>query len=70
MTVDGRKDSVSAISAARKRIEGRDPDDIELLALALAFNVPVWSSDKDFEGTGVAWLTTERMLQQLGITDG
>lgn len=69
VTVVGRTDYAAAIPEARKRIEQRDPDDIELLALALSFNVPVWSNDKDFEDAGVQWLTTERLLQQLGITD-
>jgi predicted nucleic acid-binding protein len=55
----------AAIPEAKKRIGQRDPDDIELLALALAFDVPVWSNDKDFEGTGVEWLTTEKLLRQL-----
>ena len=69
VTVVGQTDYAAAIPEARKRIEQRDPDDIELLALALSFDVPVWSNDKDFEDAGVQWLTTERLLQQLGITD-
>ena len=69
VTVVGRTDYAAAIPEATKRIEHRDPDDVELLALALAFNIPVWSNDNDFEGTGVHWLTTEKLLQQLGIID-
>jgi predicted nucleic acid-binding protein len=69
LTVVGRAAYAAAIPEAKKRIGQRDPDDIELLALALYFNVPVWSNDKDFEGTGVPWLTTERFLRQLGQTD-
>jgi predicted nucleic acid-binding protein len=69
VTVVGRASYASAIPEARKRIGERDADDIELLALALALNVPVWSNDKDFEGTGVSWLTTERVLRQLGLTE-
>ena len=30
-----------------------EPDDVELLALALHFEVPLWSNDRDFEGCGV-----------------
>jgi predicted nucleic acid-binding protein len=69
VTVVGRASYAAAIPKAKKRIEQRDPDDIELLALALTFNVPVWSNDKDFEDTGIQWLTTERLLKQLGLTD-
>jgi predicted nucleic acid-binding protein len=39
---------------ARKRIGKRDPDDVELLALALHFKIPLWSNDRDFEGCGVS----------------
>ncbi|MGA2077311.1 MAG: PIN domain-containing protein [Terriglobia bacterium] len=69
VTVVGRTDYAAAIPEAKKRIEPRDPDDVELLALALAFNIPVWSNDKDFEDAGIQWLTTEKLLQHLGITD-
>jgi predicted nucleic acid-binding protein len=69
VTVVGRTDYAAAIPEAKKRIEHRDPDDVELLALALAFNIPVWSNYNDFEDAGIQWLTTENLLQQLGITD-
>jgi predicted nucleic acid-binding protein len=69
VTVVGRTDYAAAIPEAKKRIEQRDPDDVELLALALAFNIPVWSNDNDFEDAGIQWLTTEKLLQRLGITD-
>jgi len=69
VTVVERTDYAAAIPEAKKRIERRDPDDVELLALALAFNIPVWSNDNDFEDAGVQWLTTEKLLQQLGITE-
>ena len=57
-----------SMSEARRRIGNRDPDDIPLLALAISYDIPVWSNDKDFEGTGVSWLITEKVLRQLGIT--
>jgi predicted nucleic acid-binding protein len=71
VTVVGRAAYAAAVPEAEKHIGQRDPDDIELLALALALalNVPVWSNDKDFEGTGVGWLTTEKLLRQLGLTE-
>lgn len=43
---------------ARARIEKRDPNDWAAVAVALIFNCPVWTEDKDFFGTGVATWTT------------
>jgi predicted nucleic acid-binding protein len=67
VTIVDRAEYAAAIPEAMKRIGQRDPDDAELLALALTFNVPVWSNDKDFDGTGVPRLTTEALLRQLGL---
>lgn len=58
-----------AIPEALKRIGKRDRDDAELLALAIALNVPVWSNDRDFKGMGVEWLTTEAVLRRLGLIE-
>ena len=69
VTIVGRADYAPTIPEATKRIAQRDPDDAELLALALTLNVPVWSNDKDFEGTGVVWLTTEALIRQFGLND-
>ena len=55
------------IPRAARRIAARDPDDVELLALALALGIPVWSNDSDFERTGVEWFTTARLLKELGL---
>ncbi len=60
----------AAIPEATKRIGKRDPDDVELLALAIALNLPVWSNDKHFRRTGVEWLTTEALLKRLGLIGG
>ena len=68
VAVVARSAYAEAIPEAKKRIGQRDPDDIELLALALAFDLPVWSNDKDFEGTGIRWLTTEKLLGQLDLS--
>jgi predicted nucleic acid-binding protein len=46
---------------AERAIGARDPDDAELLALALALEIPVWSNDDDFKRTGVEWHTTARL---------
>jgi predicted nucleic acid-binding protein len=69
ITIVGQSDYAAAIPDATKRMGPRDPDDIELLALAIAFSIAVWSNDNDFENAGVPWLTTEKLLQELGIID-
>ena len=67
VTVVVPKDYAASMAEAKRRIGRRDPDDVPLLALAIQFGVPVWSNDKDFEGCGVPWLTTEAVLRQLGM---
>ncbi len=57
------------IPEAVKRTGGRDPDDAELLALALHLELPVWSNDKDFEQAGVERFTTEDLLRELRVID-
>ena len=57
----------SSLPAARKLIARRDPDDVDILALAMKLRLPLWSNDRDFEGTGVELLTTEALLRHLGI---
>lgn len=56
-----------SLAEARRRIGRRDPDDVPILALALEFDIAVWSNDKDFEGAGVDWFTTEELLRKLGL---
>ena len=53
----------SSMAEARRRIGGRDPDDIDVLALALRLQSPLWSNDRDFEGTGVEQMTTPDLLK-------
>ncbi len=67
VSIIDRANYKAAIPEATKRIGKRDPDDVELLALAIALKLPVWSNDRDFEGTGVEWLTTEELLKRLGL---
>lgn len=55
------------IPTAARLIGRRDPDDVHLLALALALDVPLWTNDRDFEGTGVECYTTARLLKKLGL---
>jgi predicted nucleic acid-binding protein len=56
------------LAQARTLIGRRDPDDVDILALALYLRIPLWSNDSDFEGTGVEWYTTAGLLQRLGIS--
>jgi predicted nucleic acid-binding protein len=46
---------------ARRRLRRRDESDWPYLALALTFDCPVWTEDRDFFGSGVATWTTDRV---------
>lgn len=46
---------------ARERIERRDPRDWPVVAVALLLDVPVWTEDQDFFGSGVSTWTTDRV---------
>ncbi|MGB8886797.1 MAG: PIN domain-containing protein [Candidatus Korobacteraceae bacterium] len=63
-----RETYVRAISRARQLIEKRDPDDVEILALALHLKVPLWSNDNDFQALGIEVYTTAELLRDLGIS--
>jgi predicted nucleic acid-binding protein len=56
-----------SMAEARRLIEWRDPDDVEILALTLQLKIPLWSNDNDFEGCGIERLTTAEILRRLGI---
>jgi predicted nucleic acid-binding protein len=51
-------------TVARNRIP-RDPNDWFTVALALAIDEAIWTSDNDFFGCGVATWTTETLLTYL-----
>ena len=65
VTTVPRSSYFSSLPEARKRIAQRDPEDVETLALAIHFNLPVWSNDNDFEDAGVRWYTTAALLAYL-----
>lgn len=69
VTIVERGAYAAAIPEAWRRIGKRDPNDVEILALAIALQVPLWSNDKDFDGTGVDWYTTETLLRRLRIIE-
>lgn len=56
----------SQVEEARDLIAERDPDDVPLLALALALGCPIWTNDSDFKGIpNVAVYTTAELLAEL-----
>lgn len=63
VTVVQRADYSERLAEAMRRIGRRDPDDADLLALALQFRVPIWSNDRDFEKLDVELFTTEDLLR-------
>ncbi len=65
VTVVERPVYAAKIAEATRRLGRRDPDDVELLALAVHSGVPIWSNDKDFEDAGVDWFTTAELLKKL-----
>lgn len=48
-------------SIARERIGSRDPDDWPVVATALLLDLPIWTEDQDFFGSGMAVWTTDRI---------
>jgi predicted nucleic acid-binding protein len=46
---------------ARERIAARDVEDWPVVATALMLNVPIWTEDRDFFGSGIATWTTDRV---------
>ena len=58
------------MAQASKLIGKRDPDDVEVLALALHLGIPLWSNDNDFTESGIEWYTTAELLQKLGTRRG
>jgi predicted nucleic acid-binding protein len=67
VTVVSPTQYAKSVPEAKRRIGRRDPDDVDLLAMALHLQPPVWSNDKDFEGVAVDLFTTERLLRRLGL---
>ncbi|MFZ4558228.1 MAG: PIN domain-containing protein [Pseudanabaena sp.] len=51
---------------ALRRIKKRDPNDWEVVALAMHFNCPIWTEDKDFFGIGIATWNSQNVEIYLG----
>lgn len=62
LTVYVSKRYRGSMKAATLQIAQRDPGDIEVLALALALERPLWTNDHDFEGTTIRTFTTAELL--------
>lgn len=45
----------------------RDSKDVDVLALTLKLEVPIWSNDNDFKGLPVKRYTTAQFLKKLGM---
>jgi predicted nucleic acid-binding protein len=69
VTIVSRAQYAKSIAEATKRIGRRDPDDADLLALALHLEIPIWSNDRDFEGLNIDLFTTERLLRHLRLIE-
>lgn len=67
VTVVGSEEYEGSRAKAVERIGHRDPDDVELLALAIHLGLPVWSNDGDFSDVGIEWYTTANLLKRLGV---
>jgi predicted nucleic acid-binding protein len=46
---------------ARERVGTRDPEDWPIAAVALLLDLPIWTEDQDFFGTGISTWTTDRV---------
>ena len=62
LTVYGPKSYRRSIKKAKLQIAHRDPQDIQILALALELGRPLWTNDKDFEDTTIQIFTTAELL--------
>jgi predicted nucleic acid-binding protein len=47
--------------SARERVSPRDPEDWPVAAVALLLELPIWTEDQDFFGTGLASWTTDKV---------
>lgn len=55
------------LPAARQLLAHRDEDDVELAALALKLEIPIWSNDRDYEHFPTGVFTTATLLKFLGV---
>jgi predicted nucleic acid-binding protein len=65
--VKGKRFYKEKLPEAEKLIGQRDPYDVDVLALALKLDVPIWSNDNDFKDMPVPRYTTAQLLRRLGV---
>lgn len=63
----GEREYASHLPQAEALLARRDPDDVALAALALKFEVPIWSNDRDYERFPTGVFTTAQLLASLGV---
>jgi len=51
------------INKAKELIEKRDPKDVDILALTLKLQIPLWTNDKDFNEIGINNIPTAQLLK-------
>ena len=51
-----------AVSEAKRQIAKRDPNDVDVVALAITLTRMVWTNDRDFEVAKVQRVTTAELL--------
>jgi predicted nucleic acid-binding protein len=49
---------------AERRMAQRDPEDVDLLALAIHLGVTIWTNDRDFAICGLPVISTAQLLAQ------
>jgi predicted nucleic acid-binding protein len=54
-----------SLNTARRQIAHRDPTDADLLALALAEDIPIWTDDRDFQDSTARIMTTAQIIAHL-----
>jgi predicted nucleic acid-binding protein len=67
VTVVERSEYQHHVKEATRRMQRRDPNDADVLALSLHLGHAVWSNDNDFDDAGVKWHTTAELLKTLGV---
>lgn len=55
------------IARAKELMEAMDPDDVDLVALALKLDASIWSNDDHFKDLPLKRYTTAQLLKALGI---
>jgi predicted nucleic acid-binding protein len=67
VTVHERKDYAVKLAEAEVLMAKKDPEDVDVAALALSMDAPVWSNDNDFKDFPTGRFTTAQLLKVLGL---